>query len=164
MSPLTISLLQPISYLSGIGIATTPDHRGAPSEPQNSHTYTQKTTVSLPSLFPWLISGTPPQKGPHYPFLCFNLSQTYLGLVYLLFPTIGGPIRAPKRPHIHPKNNCFPSIFVFVANIWVSIPKMIPLPISLLQPISNRSGIGISTIPNYWGPTITGIRAPKQLK
>ena len=26
------------------------------------------------------------------------------------FPTIGGPIRAPERPHIHPRNSCFPSI------------------------------------------------------
>ena len=49
-------------------------------------------------------------------------------------------------------------------DISYSTPKVTPLIISLLQPISNLSGIGISTVPNYWGPTIGGIRAPKQLK
>ena len=144
--------LQLISYLLGVVIFTISNHRGAPSEPQDGHIYTQKTTVSLASLFLWLISGTPPKKWPHLPFLCINLSQTYLGLAYLPFPTIGGHIKAPKQPHVHPKNTVFPSIFVFVANIRYSTLKMTPITISLLQPISNLSGIGVSTIPNHWGP------------
>ena len=90
MTPLTISLLQPISNLSGIGVSTIPNHRG-----------------------------------PH---------------------------QNPKMATHTPKNNCFPSIFVFGANIRYSIPKRTPLAISLLQRISNLSGIGVSTILNHWGP------------
>ena len=63
-----------------------------------------------------------------------------------------GPIRAPKWPHIHPKNNCFLSIFVFVANIRYSTLKMTPLTTFWLQPISYLTGIGISTFPNHQGP------------
>ena len=73
-------------------------------------------------------------------------------MAYLPFPTIWGPIRAPKRPHIHPKNTSFPNIFVVVANIRNSTPKMTPLTISSLQPISNLSGTGVSTIHNHRGP------------
>ena len=42
--------------------STTTDHRRAPSEPQNGHTYTQETAVSLASWFLWLVSGTSLQK------------------------------------------------------------------------------------------------------
>ena len=73
-------------------------------------------------------------------------------MAYLSFPTIGGHIKAPKQPHIHPKNTVFPSIFVFVVNIRYSTPKITPQTISLIQPISNLSRIGISTIPNHRGP------------
>ena len=91
MTSLTVFFLQLISYLSGIGISTIPDHQGAPSEPQNCHMYT-------------------------------------------------------------PQNTIYPSTFVFVTHIRYSTTKMTPLTISLLQPISNLSGIGISTIPNHRGP------------
>ena len=105
---LTILLLQPISYLSGIDISTIPDHRGPHQSPKMAtHTH-PKTPFSLASLFSWLKSGTPPQKCPLSPFYCFNLSHTYLGLTYLPSPTIEGPIRAPKWPHIHPKKHPFP--------------------------------------------------------
>ena len=79
-------------------------------------------------------------------------SRYYLGKAYLPSLTIGGPIRAPKWPNIHPKNTIFPSIFSFVANIRYSTLKMTPITISLLQPISNLSGNGISTILNHRGP------------
>ena len=66
------------------------------------------------------------------------------------------PSGAPSEPqngHTYTqKNNCFPSISILVANIRYSTPKMTPLTISLLQPISNLSGIGVSTIPDHWGP------------
>ena len=75
---------------------------------------------------------------------------SYLGLAYLPFPTIGGPIRAPKWPHIHPRNSCFPIISVFVANIWYFTPKMTPQTISLLK--SYQTYLGLTYLPDYRGP------------
>ena len=89
MPQLTISLLQPISNLYGIGIFTIPDHRGPHQSPKMT------THTSKKHHFPW--------------YLCF------------------------------------------VANIRYSTPKMTPLTISLLKPISNLSGIGISTILYHQG-------------
>ena len=66
------------------------------------------------------------------------------------------PLGAPSEPengHTYtPKNTIFPSIFVFVANIRYSTPKMTPLTKVGLQPISYLTGIGISTFPNHQGP------------
>ena len=90
MTPLTISLRQPMSNLYGIGVSTVPNHQG--------------------------------------------------------------PQQSPKMAAHTLKNNSFPSIFVFMADIRQFTPKMTPLPISLLQPISNLSGIGVSIILNHQGP------------
>ena len=103
MTPLTISLLQLISTLSGISISTIPDHWGPHQSPKTATHTPKKHHFPQASLFSWLTSGTPPQIWPHQPNLCLNLSQIYLELAYLPFPTIRGPIRAPKRQHKHPK-------------------------------------------------------------
>ena len=148
MTPLTISLLQLISNLSGIGISTIPDHCGPHQSPKTA-THTPKNhDFPRASLFSWLISGTPPQIWPHQPNLCLNLAQIYLELAYLPFPTIGGP----SEPQNGQKNTIFPSIFVFVNNITYFTPKMTPFTISLLLPTLNLSGIGISIIPDHRGP------------
>ena len=58
----------------------------------------------------------------------------------------------------------FYSHFCLLSNIRYSTPKMIPLTISLLQPILNLSGIGISTVIDHRGPhqsPKTSTRSPK---
>ena len=55
MTPLTISLLQPISHLSGIGISTIPNHRGAHQNPITA-THTSKKQNSLPRHILTLIA------------------------------------------------------------------------------------------------------------
>ena len=66
------------------------------------------------------------------------------------------PLCAPSEPqngHTYtPKNTILPGIFVFVANIRYSTPKMTPLTTFWLQPISYLTGIGISTFPDHQGP------------
>ena len=141
MTRLTILLLQPISYLTGINYSTIPNLWGPHQSPiMVAHT-AQKSPFSLASLCSWQKSGTPPHKCPLSPFYCFNLSHTYLGLTNLPSPTIGGPIKAPKWSHIHPKKNLFSVILVFLAKIKYATPKMTPFTILLLQPISYLPGI-----------------------
>ena len=60
--PLTNFFIQPISYLSGIGISTIPNHRGPPQSPKTAARTTHGTPFSLAAIFSWLISCTPPQK------------------------------------------------------------------------------------------------------
>ena len=50
-------------------------------------------------------------------------------------------------------NHAWMVVGAFSTNVDIrySTQKMTPLTISLLQPISNLSGISISTIPNHWG-------------
>ena len=85
-----------------------PKPLGAPSEPQNSHTYTPKNTI-FPSMFAFMadIRCSTPKMTPLTIF-GFNLSHTYLVLSYLPFLTSEGPIRDPKLPHIHPKKHNLP--------------------------------------------------------
>ena len=76
MTPLTISLLQPISNLSGIGISTIPDHQGPHQSPKTA-THTPKK-----QLFPyhigfcgWYLVFHPKKhlKQHHFPYHLFFL-------------------------------------------------------------------------------------------
>ena len=59
MPQLTISLLQPISNLSGIGISTFPDHRGPHQSPKTATHTPKKQLFPLAYLFLGLITPVP---------------------------------------------------------------------------------------------------------
>ena len=148
MTPLTISLLQLISNLSGIGISTIPDYRGpirAPKRPK-------KTTI-FPSIFVFVnnITYSTPKMTPFTISLLLPISNLS-GIGISIIPDHRGPHQSPKAATNTPQKNCFLSIFVFVADIRYSTPKITTLTISLLQPLSNLSGIGVSAIDNHQGP------------
>ena len=107
MTPLTISLLQPFSNLSGIGVSTIPIHWGPHQSPKMA-THTPKKYYS-PSIFVFVtnIRYSPAKMTP----LIISLLQPILNLSVIGVSTIPyhwEPHQSPKMATHTPKKQLFP--------------------------------------------------------
>ena len=118
MTPLTIFGLQPISYVSEIGISTKPDHQGPHLGPKTDMHVPQKTVFPSISCFVANISYSTLKLTPLIIFLLPPISW------HIYHPKLSGALSEPSNSYAYTPKTPFSLASFFVANIRNSIPKM----------------------------------------
>ena len=149
MTPLTIFGLQPISYVSEIGISIKPDHQGPHLGPKTDMHVPQKTVFPSISCFVANISYSTLKLTPLIIF-CYHLSHDISTI-----QNYQGPYQSPQTAmHTPQKHHFLSHLFLWLIS-GTLFQKLLHLPFlatTQLKPISYLSGIGISTNPNHQVP------------